>query len=482
MDLADNRLRGEIPPELGNLEKLEELILNLNQLSGEIPPELGNLVNLTYLWLWGNQLSGEIPAELGGLANLQNLWLAQNQLSGEVPPELGSLEDLLYLRLAVNHLSGTIPPELGNLAKLETLELWDNRLDGEIPSELGKLMSLRQLHFIANRLNGEIPPELGNLVNLEELGLGLNRLSGEIPLELGYLANLKVVRLTKGNVLTGCVPQELREVSDSDFSDLGLSFCATPAIPMAILVDRAALVVLYYATSGPNWTESENWLSNRPLGDWHGVSTDGNGRVIQLDLTNNQLSGEIPAELGKLSYLEVLRLETNRLRGEIPRRLGYLTDLKELTLSENGLTGEIPLHLGNLANLELLQLTSNDLAGCIPEGLRNVSDNDFLDLSLQSCDPAPFVAEITECSLGDDGFEDLLWVTIRSIVTAKRAHYADSLFLMGYANGEFLSFDFSLEPGYWQQGESKEFTVSGLMEPTESPLSCDVELEWSTLE
>ena len=57
--------------------------------------------------------------------------------------------------------------------------------------------------------------------------------------------------------------------------------------------DRDALVALYNAADGPNWRTDTNWLSDRPLGEWHGVSTDGNGPVTGLDLSSNRLSGAI---------------------------------------------------------------------------------------------------------------------------------------------------------------------------------------------
>ena len=131
-------MRGEIPPELGNLANLSLLSLEGNQLSGEIPPELGNLANLTHLHLAVNQVSGEIPPELGNFANLKRLDLGENRLSGEIPPELGSLANLVWLYLEGNQLSGEIPPELGNLANLESLRLSGrgNQFRGCIPSGL----------------------------------------------------------------------------------------------------------------------------------------------------------------------------------------------------------------------------------------------------------------------------------------------------------------------------------------------------------
>ena len=249
LDLEGNQLRGEIPPELGNLANLRQLHLSRNQLSGEIPPELGNLANLTELYLYKNQLSGGVPPELGNFANLTELYLDGNQLSGEIPPELDNLANLTWLYLAGNQLSGEIPPELGNLANLEELYLSENQLSGEIPPELGNLANLKGLYLSENQLSGGIPPELGNLANLERLSLSYNQLTGEIPPELGNLANLKWLFLGSNqlsgeispelgnlanleflglgaNQLSGCVPSSLSGRLNMDFSNLGgLPFC-----------------------------------------------------------------------------------------------------------------------------------------------------------------------------------------------------------------------------------------------------------------
>ena len=90
----------------------------------------------------------------------------------------------------------------------------------------------------------------------------------------------------------------------------------------SVETDREALVALYNATDGENWDESNNWLSDLPLGEWHGVTTNRDGRVTLLGLGTNYLYGEIPAELGSLSNLTALDLTTNYLSGEIPAELG----------------------------------------------------------------------------------------------------------------------------------------------------------------
>ena len=145
--------------------------------------------------------------------------------------------------------------------------------------------------------------------------------------------------------------------------------------------DRAALVAFYNATGGANWGNNGNWLSNAPIGAWHGVTTDSDGRVTHLDLRTNQLTGEIPAELGNLTNLTHLYLSGNQLTGEIPAELGNLTNLIRLHLSSNQLTGEIPAELGNLTNLEGLHLYSNQLTGEIPAELGNLTNLIRLHLS-----------------------------------------------------------------------------------------------------
>ena len=145
--------------------------------------------------------------------------------------------------------------------------------------------------------------------------------------------------------------------------------------------DRDILVDLYNATDGPNWLNNTNWLSDEPLSEWYGVTTDGSGRVTWVDLPSNRLSGEIPAELGGLSNLEELFLGDNRLTGTIPSELGGLSNLTYLDLFRNQLTGAVPSGLSSLSNLEGLHLSENQLTGAIPSGLGGLSNLEglFLD-------------------------------------------------------------------------------------------------------
>ncbi len=151
--------------------------------------------------------------------------------------------------------------------------------------------------------------------------------------------------------------------------------------PTSTATDREALVALYNATDGPNWDDNENWTSDAPLGEWDGVSISDDGRVTGLFLNGNQLSGEIPPELGNLANLKRLDLYLNDLTGEIPPELGNLANLIELDLYYNQLNGEIPPELGNLANLTSLRLSENQLSGEMPPELGNLANLEELLLN-----------------------------------------------------------------------------------------------------
>jgi len=135
--------------------------------------------------------------------------------------------------------------------------------------------------------------------------------------------------------------------------------------------DRQTLDALYRATGGAEWTSQTNWTSsNWPKGltesicgpnAWYGVQVDDAGRVVHIDLANNNLTGTIPKELGNLARLTTLNLSNNNLTGILPRELGNLTQLTSLSL-----TGAIPEEIGDFTGLTGLFLRGNNLTGAIP--------------------------------------------------------------------------------------------------------------------
>ena len=132
------------------------------------------------------------------------------------------------------------------------------------------------------------------------------------------------------------------------------------------IAGRDALIALYNATDGTNWHNSRNWLTSESIRFWEGVSTNAAGFVTELSLSDNNLSGTLPPELGDLTQLRRLVLDNNELTGPIPSELGKLDWLTMLELSVNGLTGTIPVELAALPHLDSLLLWRNQLSGPIP--------------------------------------------------------------------------------------------------------------------
>ena len=409
LHLPQNNLSGVIPAKLGRLGALRTLALHQNNLTGPIPPELVNLTHLGDLNLWGNRLSGSIPPELGNLASLWQLSLAGNRLSGPIPPELGNLNRIVVLQFHQNNLTGPIPDSFLQLQRLQNFyadvyncvpetaafRTWLRRIAdhgatlcaaadraalerlyeatagpnwtkstrwltdaplgdwyGVTTDASGRVVDLDLFH---NELIGQIPPDLGNLANLEELDLSWNDLYGPIPSSLLLLERLTVFRAGGYN----CVPKTTAfEQWLERIPDHRASYCADQ--------ERRALERLYETTGGPKWTNRQNWMTDAPLGQWHGVTVDSEGYVTELSLEANNLTGQLTNSLAFLARLRRLYLTGNHLEGSIPPALGYLPHLEFLSLKGNSLSGGVPPELGRLANLQYLYLSENRLIGEIP--------------------------------------------------------------------------------------------------------------------
>ena len=161
------------------------------------------------------------------------------------------------------------------------------------------------------------------------------------------------------------------------------------ATPTGTEIDRAALVAIFNSTNGDNWNTNRNWLSDEPIGTWHGVTTNDDGRVSLLNLWGNNLTGSLPAELGDLEQVQNLSFEHNHLSGPIPPEVGNLSQLFLFTANGNQLSGPIPAEMANLTRLGLLDVGYNDLT-CVPasvEALRSSAywgffwDNDLVTCS-----------------------------------------------------------------------------------------------------
>ena len=137
--------------------------------------------------------------------------------------------------------------------------------------------------------------------------------------------------LHRAGITIGCATEPLQYCPHDPVTRAQM---ATFLYRMASWLDRQALIALYNATNGPNWTNNTNWATTKHLDQWYGVRTDQTGGVTALLLAGNGLHGPIPHALTNLTHLQTLELSANVLTGCIPQSLQDIptTDLSKLGL------------------------------------------------------------------------------------------------------------------------------------------------------
>ncbi|KAK4393583.1 putative LRR receptor-like serine/threonine-protein kinase [Sesamum angolense] len=358
LDLSENSLDGSIPPEIGRLTRLKNLNLSFNSLAGgipgnlsgcynlvnvsldhnflkqQIPWEIATLLKLERLYLSNNNITGRFPASIGNLSSLQEIDVSYNDMEGEIPGTIGSLTNLTLLYLALNHLKvldismnqfgGKLTSSIANLSsQLNWLNMYGNSISGSIPEEIASLVGLNTLILAENLFTGNIPTSIGTLPNLQELSLGENHLTGEIPSSLGNLTQLLELYLFN-NSLEGSLPStlsNLKRLQDARFCHNRL-----------------------------NGTIPPEFISLRSL-------------TITLNLSHNSFIGPLPAEVGNLKFLTAL--DFSQLSVRIPD-LSRLRGLEYLDLSANNLSGQIPEYFANFPSLMNLNLSYNNFEGEVP--------------------------------------------------------------------------------------------------------------------
>ncbi|GLT33099.1 hypothetical protein SLA2020_077130 [Shorea laevis] len=310
--LNGNLFSGAIPDDIGEvMPSLIDLDVSSNSLDGRIPLSIGNLIELKTLVISNNNLSGEIPEVFSHLSMLCIIDMSNNSLSGPIPRSIGSLSILKILILSENNLSGQIPPSLQNCTLMDSLDLGENRLSGNLPSWIAKSMtSLLILRLRSNSLVGKIPSDICGLSTLHLLDLSHNNLSGFIPPCIGNLSGMS------------SAPDNITERYEGQMS---------------------------VVTKGRQF----EYMSTLFL-------------VNSLDLSCNNLSGELPVGLTRLLELGTLNLSMNHFTGKIPGQIGDLKRLETLDLSRNKLSGPIPASMSSLTFLNHLNLSYNNLSGQIP--------------------------------------------------------------------------------------------------------------------
>ncbi|XP_039134382.1 receptor-like protein EIX2 [Dioscorea cayenensis subsp. rotundata] len=416
INLSSNRFYGALPPFSSNIEYIDfsnnlfsgtllpitseylpllgELHLSNNLINGTILASICNFAGMQVIDLSSNRLFGQVPACFPDLVALMVINLENNNLSGEIPDNLDSFSLLQALHLGDNSISGRIPTSLRACKSLLIIDLGGNKLSGNIPSWIGEaLPSLRILRLRANMFEGHIPEKLSYLTALQILDLGDNNLSGTIPESFGNFSAMVEIHKERKNILDS--------VLGAAFSSIG------NYVPLGYTES------LQVITKGMEMEYTKNLQF-----------------VTSMDLSDNQISGHIPAGLGKLSGLQSLNLSGNHLSGNIPVDIGNLRFLESLDLSRNELSGAIPTSMSAMTSLSHLNLSYNNLSGKIPSGyqLQTINEqsmyigNDNLcgpPLKVE-CDSAKNQTEEGSMMSCGDGEEDCesekLWWYIGSVL------------------------------------------------------------------
>ncbi|KAH7521463.1 hypothetical protein FEM48_Zijuj07G0036200 [Ziziphus jujuba var. spinosa] len=358
LSLAGNFLEGNIPNSLSKCLILNSLNLSSNHLSGN--PNFASGIwlfkRLRQLDLSSNEFSGPIPEGMSAIHNLKEVQIQNNHFSGSLPADVGLCPHLNRLDFSENEFTGTLPESFQRSNSLTHFSLHNNNLEGDFPQWIGKLSSLEYLDFSSNGFTGIIPSSMGDLKSLNYLSLSNNKLVGNIPLSLAYCTKLSVIQL-KGNNFNGSIPESL--------FNLGLEE-----------IDI-----------------SDNQFS--------GSIPKGSGRLFEslkiLDLSRNNIRGNIPAEMGLFSSLSYLNLSWNNLRSRMPPELGFFQNLTVLDLRSSALYGPIPGDICDSGSLEILQLDGNSLSGPIPVEIGNCSSLSLLSLSHNNLS-GPIPKSISELS------------------------------------------------------------------------------------
>ncbi|XVF26399.1 hypothetical protein REPUB_Repub14bG0013000 [Reevesia pubescens] len=304
--LPNMNLVGGLSGDILTLSELQQLDLSYNKgLTGPLPPAIGNLKKLTNLILVGSGFIGPIPDSVGSLSLLRFLSLNSNGFTGRIPPSIGNLSNLYWLDLADNQLEGPIPvsngstPGLNMLIHTKHFHFGKNKLSGQIPSQLfSSDMTLIHVLFESNKLSGILPSTLGLVTTLEVVRFDNNSLNGHLPLNLNNLTGVQDLFLSN-NRLSGPLPD---------------------------LTGMNSLNTLYLSNNSFDATDVSSWFSALPS-------------LTTLMMEKTGLKGQVPPTFFKLSPLQTVILKDNQLNGTLNVGPDFSNQLQMIDLQNNLISG-----------------------------------------------------------------------------------------------------------------------------------------------
>ncbi|KAM3733776.1 hypothetical protein ACB098_11G163000 [Castanea mollissima] len=351
LDLYNSSLKGNIPPSIFNLEKLEYLDLGINSLNGPIPLSVGNLSCMRILLLDRNQLNGTIPKSLGLLSKLETLYVGKNPLIGTVDErhfrKLSKLKNLYMSEagLFFNVNSNWVPPFQLDYATMSSIKIGPN-----FPLWLQSQRSLRSLDMSMSRISGKAPGWFWNWTsNITFINLSNNHIKCDVS-----------------DIFLGSTVQRLNIANKSFYGPISTFLCQKKIRKYKLKVLDASNNLLSGILS--HWSNNLEGRIPYPMGALVNLQS--------LRLQNNSIYGDIPSSLKKCSNLRLIDMGDNHL-SIIPLWIGEMTNLLVLCLRSSEFKGYIPQQICQLSSLRILDLANKSLSGSIPNCLENISAMTF---------------------------------------------------------------------------------------------------------
>ncbi|CAH2070555.1 unnamed protein product [Thlaspi arvense] len=301
---------------------------NLN-VEGKLSADIATLSELQILDLSYNiGLSGPLPPNIGELKKLRNLILVGCSFSGQIPESIGALEELIYLSLNLNKFSGTIPASIGRLSKLYWFDIADNQIEGPLPVSKGTsspgldmLLETKHFHFGKNKLSGPIPDNLfTSKMTLIHVLFDGNQFTGEIPASLSNVKTLTVLRLDR-NKLTGDIPTSL-----NNLTNLQELYLANNRFSGSLpnLTSLTSLYTLDVSNNTLEFSPIPSWISSLPS-------------LATLRMEGIQLNGSIPTSFFSPRQLQTVILKNNRIDSTLDFGTTYSNQLEFVDLQFNNI-------------------------------------------------------------------------------------------------------------------------------------------------
>ena len=363
---VSNNMTGIFPNTMDHLTSLTAIILSNNSISGAIPPAIQNCTNLEYVDFSSNQLSGQIPLLPRSLRVFE---VSMNFLSGHLPLEFGA-PNFETLIISFNYITGQVPRSICESQNMAFLDLSNNIFEGELPY-CSRMPSLRFLLASNNNFSGKFPSWLQGFSSLVFLDLSWNKFYGSLPSWIGDLANLRILYLSH-NMFYGDIPASITDLRALRYLDLAANNMSG-SIPRS-LSNLVGMTLKHPSGSSDDlystlsFDESQDLFALVMKHQVLKYGSHGIVSVVGIDLSLNQLTGEIPDEITSLSMALNLNLSWNHLSGKIPENIGSMKSVESLDLSRNNLSGEIPRSFSDLTYISYLDLSYNNLTGMVPSG------------------------------------------------------------------------------------------------------------------